>query len=529
SSFVRPGVIVGGLMKRMGPRYDIKMRRSTRSRSNSAKTPRSQSNSRILKSIEPILITDSPEKPIRARRRSRKSSPLPVVRKRTRSRSKKKIIVPTKKNDTPIKKKKETVNTTHELIRYIIKCASFDVRWIFSLILIEYVVTRGKSSMPLSYSKFFDLFTWKSHAYVGILIVTTFILSIIPFGHKVSAVLRNGKRQHFVLNGLIVYKVTICGVLYCFYSNLVRPSYIMDNLNQIQTAMYMYAFVISCFLFVFYRNRDVPSKSTVDISSSKTAKLIGWMEGFVNGYELNPQWLSVNLKLWLMNLSMILSSCVALAVVFDVWSKTKITDIKNVSIDDLSVYLNCLSVLIMCAIFVNFNKWIVYTYGIMSSGLGFEFVNIFVFITHVGYLNLPLIHLYFYGSNRCLWAIVGGFMVSVIGLSTMLKANLEKYNIKTRLMSHESKNIIGSGARRLYSGSLWGVVRHPNYLGNLIFYIGLSMHCQLSIIPWLLPLYTILIVIKCISRVEESSKSRHGSNWVEYCRRVPFKLIPGLY
>lgn len=81
----------------------------------------------------------------------------------------------------------------------------------------------------------------------------------------------------------------------------------------------------------------------------------------------------------------------------------------------------------------------------------------------------------------------------------------------------------------LISG-FWGLARHCNYSGDLLLS---AMMCAATGGRHLLPyFYIIFMAILLVHRVERDHArclGKYGAYWEEYCRRVPYKLIPGLY
>lgn len=77
---------------------------------------------------------------------------------------------------------------------------------------------------------------------------------------------------------------------------------------------------------------------------------------------------------------------------------------------------------------------------------------------------------------------------------------------------------------------LWGIVRHPNYVGSITYTWAACMTCGSG---HLFP-YTeaILVAAMCIHRCfrdEAKCKAKYGKAWDEYCLRVKWRLIPGVF
>lgn len=81
----------------------------------------------------------------------------------------------------------------------------------------------------------------------------------------------------------------------------------------------------------------------------------------------------------------------------------------------------------------------------------------------------------------------------------------------------------------LLSG-FWGIARHCNYSGDLLLS---TMMCAATGAREVLPyFYIIYMTILLVHRVERDNKrcaGKYGSFWVDYCRLLPYKLIPGVY
>lgn len=80
----------------------------------------------------------------------------------------------------------------------------------------------------------------------------------------------------------------------------------------------------------------------------------------------------------------------------------------------------------------------------------------------------------------------------------------------------------------------WGIVRHANYSADLVFsFAGCAAAGwaarEFTILPWTYAIYmTVLLVQRCI-RDEDRCQAKYGKTWDEYCEKVKYRLIPGLW
>lgn len=86
-----------------------------------------------------------------------------------------------------------------------------------------------------------------------------------------------------------------------------------------------------------------------------------------------------------------------------------------------------------------------------------------------------------------------------------------------------------TGKRLLVSG-WWGVVRHPNYLGDLIMALAWSLPCGVShLLPYFYFFYFFALLVHREARDERQCLQKYGRAWHEYCQRVPYRIVPYVY
>jgi 7-dehydrocholesterol reductase len=82
----------------------------------------------------------------------------------------------------------------------------------------------------------------------------------------------------------------------------------------------------------------------------------------------------------------------------------------------------------------------------------------------------------------------------------------------------------------LLTSGYWGISRHFNYLGDLMLSLAMCMTCGFD--HWLPYFYIVWMTCLLGHRVERDSKRCHGKYgeyWDQYCKLVPYKVIPYVY
>ena len=90
---------------------------------------------------------------------------------------------------------------------------------------------------------------------------------------------------------------------------------------------------------------------------------------------------------------------------------------------------------------------------------------------------------------------------------------------------------------RLLVSGFWGVSRHVNYLGEIVQAVALALPGYLvapdayyAALPWLYPLYYVALFIPRQIDDDVQLKAKYGDKaFAEYTRRVPYRIVPGVY
>jgi protein-S-isoprenylcysteine O-methyltransferase Ste14 len=113
-------------------------------------------------------------------------------------------------------------------------------------------------------------------------------------------------------------------------------------------------------------------------------------------------------------------------------------------------------------------------------------------------------------------------------------ANLQKYFFKKdpdkKFLGIKPKTIT-DGKRILLVNGFWGLSRHINYLGEIGMAVGivLCLGHPLTIWPWLYPIYYIVLLFPRQIDDDKRCKIKYGPLWVEYVKKVPYRIIPKIY
>lgn len=114
-------------------------------------------------------------------------------------------------------------------------------------------------------------------------------------------------------------------------------------------------------------------------------------------------------------------------------------------------------------------------------------------------------------------------------------ANLQKFIFKrdpaARAFGLIAPVTVGDSEHALLCSGFWRVARHVNYLGELLMALGLTLSLGRpgDLLPWLYPLYYVAFLVPRQLDDDKRCAKKYGALWTEYCRRVPYRIVPGIY
>uniref|UniRef100_A0A3B1KEW6 Delta(14)-sterol reductase TM7SF2 n=2 Tax=Astyanax mexicanus TaxID=7994 RepID=A0A3B1KEW6_ASTMX len=153
--------------------------------------------------------------------------------------------------------------------------------------------------------------------------------------------------------------------------------------------------------------------------------------------------------------------------------------------------------------------WVPFTYGLQAMFL----------VVHPRSLSPP--------------TVIGIILLNGLGYYIFRKSNSQKNQFRRdpnhRSVAHLETIATATGKRLLVSG-WWGFVRHPNYLGDILMALAWSLPCGFShILPYFYVIYFSILLVHREARDERQCRAKYGIAWDNYCRRVPYRIIPYIY
>jgi protein-S-isoprenylcysteine O-methyltransferase Ste14 len=199
------------------------------------------------------------------------------------------------------------------------------------------------------------------------------------------------------------------------------------------------------------------------------------------------------------------------------------------------VYLHAALFLWFVVDYLVFENVHLYTYDLVAERVGFKlgwgcftFYPYFYAIGLWAVADMP-------DPHSPTWLLVFSAAVFFSGWTVSRGANMQKYLFKTApdraLLGILKPRALHDRDRSLLCSGFWGIARHVNYLGEILMALGLTL-CLGRLeawAAWLYPLYYVALLFPRERSDERRCAAKYGALWDEYRRRVPRRIIPGIY
>ncbi|XP_056621193.1 delta(14)-sterol reductase LBR isoform X2 [Triplophysa dalaica] len=373
---------------------------------------------------------------------------------------------------------------------------------------------------PLQIPPLQSLWDWQVFGIVLLWLLFQAVLALLPIGKVIEGMpLKNGKTLKYRINGFYALVLTAVVVGAAVYQE-VDLSYIHAHFLQFYTSALVIVTLLSIYLFVCSR-----WATESNLAPGGNSGYI--IYDFFMGRELNPRIKSFDIKFFcemrpgligwvLINFAMLLAEMKhqnlenpspamllvngfqLLWVVDGIWHEEKLLTMMDIVYDGFGFML---------------------TFGDLA------FVP-FTFTCQAYYLvNHP--------NDLSVFWITTLIAMNGVGYYIFRKANSQKFvfrkNPSDPAVSHLKAIPTATGKSLIVSG-LWGFVRHPNYLGDIIMGLAWSLPCGFNhVIPYFYLIYLITLLVHRNARDERQCRKKYGSAWEEYCKAVPYRIFPGIY
>ena len=336
------------------------------------------------------------------------------------------------------------------------------------------------------------------------LLVQAALYVALPGRERAGAVLEDGTRLTYRLNGWLAFWCTGALVAAAVWVGLLPTTRGYDEFGGLLIAANVAAFIVA----------------------AVAARHTGGLDGFVMGSTLNPRFGRFDLKFFCESRPGLM-----LWVLLDLSCAAKQYALHG-SITT-PMLLVCAFQLLYVADYFFFEDAILTTWDIRHERFGWMLcwgclvwvpfmysIQAYYLVTHTHEVPAP--------------GLAAIAVLNVAGYTIFRTANLQKHRFRTdparAVWGRRPEYVRTPGGSLLLASGWWGLARHANYLGDWM--MGLAW-CLLTgfghLLPYFYIIYFTILLVHRERRDHARCLTRYGDAWESYCRKVPWRIIPGVY
>jgi hypothetical protein len=249
---------------------------------------------------------------------------------------------------------------------------------------------------------------------------------------------------------------------------------------------------------------------------------------FFHGREFNPQVMGLDMKLQTFRFSMIGLALLNVAMVVDDVVK------HGGKVNPLVVMGSAFQVLYaLDAMF--FEEYFFFSHDAMNSGFGYSLASSY----HTFPFLPTLITRYLISRGPTLpwYNLVAIAVMNALGYIIFRASETQRCEFAKDPNSAAMKNLETlptAGGRKVLISGWWGLLRHPNYLGEILIQWSwvlpaVKVAGRVDLLIYYLPIFTTLVLLMRCRQMNAKNRKKYGNAWQSYCERVPSNLIPKVY
>jgi 7-dehydrocholesterol reductase len=338
-----------------------------------------------------------------------------------------------------------------------------------------------------------------------------------------------GKRPRYKLNGIPAWVITHALFLGCSYGlGLFTAGIIWDHFGEILATLVLFALIFCVFLYV--KGRYWPSSEDRSLSGN-------FIWDFYWGVELHPTLFGVNLK-QLINCRLSMMGWSVIVCAFAA---------KQAELDPAGHVSNAMLVSVAITVIYLF-KFFWWESGyftsldIMHDRFGYCICwGVLAWVPAVYALTAQYLVL---RPHDLPWPVAAAiFLLGVGGIYLNYAADAERQRVRA---TNGNTTVWGSPPELiraryttadgkeheslLLASGWWGVARHFHYVPEILLALAWSLPAGFThFVPYFYVVFLTILLTDRATRDDKRCRRKYGATWDEYCQRVRWKIIPGIY
>lgn len=351
--------------------------------------------------------------------------------------------------------------------------------------------------------------------YLGFFLFVT-IVSISPIGTKVDGPQSRIGRLQYRLNGFLCALLSLIVFITCVYKEFEVTDLIMQNHVQFSISGWIIGVILS--LLLFMKGNKAPVVN-LNIHGSTNSVIYN----FWQGREINPRIGPLDIKMNFFRTAMIAIILINLTIVTKAIEEAESYSVEHLNI---SVILAALLQIIYSMDALLFESAMLTTFEVMYEGTGYMLCTGYMLFPFLPTLMTKYI---LYNKPQFTYLLALPILFFIIGYLLYKISNLEKNEFRKNPLSptvSHLETIPTIRGKKLIVSGLWGHVRHPNYLGDIMMWWSMScISLACDILPYYYAIICTGLLVHRAIRDNERCKMRYGLAWEQYISRVKYMIL----
>jgi 7-dehydrocholesterol reductase len=338
-----------------------------------------------------------------------------------------------------------------------------------------------------------------------------------------------GTRPRYKLNGVAAWFVSLVLFLGCSFGfHLFKAGIIWDHFGEILATLVIFA-LIFC-LFLYFKGRNWPSSEDRSLSGN-------FIWDYYWGVELHPTLFGVNLKqlancrISMLGWSVIVCSFAAKQAELDPGGHVSNTMLVSVAITLIYLFR-----------FFWWESGYFTSLDIMHDRFGYYICwGVLAWVPAVYALTAQYLVL---RPKDLPWPLAAAiFVVGTVAVYVTYAADAQRQRVRSTngattvwgrppdlIHAHYTTANGAQHENLLLTSGWWGVARHFHYLPEITLALAWSLPAGFThFVPYFYVVFLAILLTDRATRDDRRCRRKYGAAWEEYCRRVPWKIIPGVY
>jgi len=410
----------------------------------------------------------------------------------------------------------------YDLIRYSLVPPTFLV---FFTGITQWLVTAGNQNMQFQLISLFNLGSFFSWTIVFIFLLWSFISLRVPSKKFSGPATPLGYVPVYSANGVQYYLISLATYQATVFFIPSLPVSIWLQFDKIISSLNIFSLGFCALLLV--KGHYWP-----EVTEGATHAPLPYQ--FYAGIELHPRFAGVDIKQWtncragmmgwaILTLNFAIASTqlngfklapIVNAFLINIYLlkffywETGYFNTLDITLDRAGYYL-CWGCLVWVQVFYTFSAYFLVAHPTKVSNVGAVFILLF------GLLSLILNYMADYQKEK---------FKSSDGECSIWGSKAKFLSVEYKTHEGKTKN-----SKLLISG-FWGLSRHMNYVFELMLAFSWSLPALgYGPYPFLYCGFLIILLVHRTFRDDEKCKGKYGAGWKEYCKLVPYRMVPGIF